>query len=216
MMVTLRDKYHDVGNKINTALIGVGIAKRYMEALEGSQGDKEIIQDSIASCAAAEKALLELDEAMARLRSLSYRFTDPDAAISEQAARANRENALISILIVDDEPDVCALVKTLYEKRGFAVAMAFGGEEAIGRIRESRPDIVLLGLRLADKVDGIAVLRYIRKEKPGVRCIVIASEDEESRIKDVADLGPDDILIKPVLAAQLDAKVSGLIAGLGK
>ena len=35
-MVTLRNKYHDIGNKINTALMGVGIAKKYMEALEGA------------------------------------------------------------------------------------------------------------------------------------------------------------------------------------
>ena len=215
-MVTLRSQYHDVGNKVNTALMGVGIAKRYMETLVTSDDNKEIVRDSIASCAAAEKALVALDESLARLKSLSYRFTDPDAAVADEGARAKKENGAISILIVDDEPDICALVKKLYEKRGYAVALALGGEAAISQINGLEPDIVLLDLHLHDRIDGIDVLRYIKKEKPGIRCIVITREDDETRIKDVSDLGPDDILIKPVMAAQLDAKVNGLIAGLGK
>lgn len=72
-MLTLREQYHEVGNKVNTALMGVSIARRYMEELEGSAGDQGVIKDSIASCAAAEKALLELDGSLARLKSLSYR-----------------------------------------------------------------------------------------------------------------------------------------------
>ncbi len=83
-MVTLRSQYHDVGNKINTALMGVGIAKRSMETLEVSAQNQEVIKDSISCCSAAEKALLELDRSMARLKSLSYRFTDPDAGIGDQ------------------------------------------------------------------------------------------------------------------------------------
>lgn len=215
-MVTLRDKYHDVGNKINTAMMGIGIAKRYMESLDGAADKAEIIRDSIASCAAAEKALLELDESMERLKSLSYRFMDPNAGVTERAAEVRKENAVIRILIVDDERDVCDLVRDLYEKRGYAVSAAYNGGEAISRINEHNPDIVLLDMHLHDKIEGIDVLRYIRTAKPGMRCIVITREDDESRINEVAALGPDDILIKPVLAAQLDAKVSGLVASLRK
>ncbi|MBF0387845.1 MAG: response regulator [Candidatus Omnitrophica bacterium] len=215
-MTTLREKYHEVGNKLNTALMGVGIAKRYIETLEPTAGNEEIIKESIHSCALAEKALLELDESISRLKSLSYRFADPDAAVTLQAARSGRENAAISILIVDDEPEICELVKQLYEKRGFAVSLALGGVAAIAQIKATRPDIVLLDLHLNDRVDGVDVLRYIRKEHPGMRCVVITREDDAARIKDVTDLGPDDILIKPVMASQLDAKVNSLVAGLGK
>ncbi len=215
-MVTLRTKYHDIGNKVNTALMGIGIAKKYMESLEMSADMGEIVRESIVSCSVAEKALLELDEALSRLKSLSYRFTDPDASINEQVTDLGKDNAAISILIVDDEKDVCELVSKLYEKRGFTVTLALGGEAAVGLIDKINPDIVLLDLHLHDSIDGIGVLRYLKNHKPGIRCIVITREDDEARIKDVADLGPDDILIKPVLAAQLDAKVNGLIKGMGK
>lgn len=67
-------------------MLGITIARKYMEELEVGAANKEIIADSIASCAAAEKALLELDASLARLKSLSYRFADPDASIADLAA----------------------------------------------------------------------------------------------------------------------------------
>ncbi|MBF0595163.1 MAG: response regulator [Candidatus Omnitrophica bacterium] len=215
-MVTLREQYHHVGNKVNTALMGIGIAKKYIEELETSPGNLENIKNSIESCAVVERALLELDESLNRLKSIAYRFTDPDGRQDDREADIRKENSAISVLIVDDEPDVCALVKQLYEKRGYSVRSALGGQEALARINESEPDIVLLDLHLHDCIEGIDVLRFIKSEKPAIKCIVITREDDALRLKEIAELKPEDILIKPVLATQLDAKVSGLIAGLGK
>ena len=210
-MITLRAKYHDVGNKINIALMGIGIAKKYIESLDSSGKDGQCVLDSIESCAAAERALLEVDESLLRLKSLAYRFSNPDISVEDSVAGMIRENKAVSILIVEDELEVSDLVKRLYEKRGYNVSCAMGGSSAIAMIKENNPDIVLLDLNLNDAIDGREVLRFIRKEKPLTRCIVVTGQDDEERIENIAALSPDDILIKPVLAAQLDAKVSGLV-----
>jgi|GEM_PF-1010726 len=215
-MVTLRDKYHDVGNKINVALMGIGIARKYIESLDASGMDRQNIQASIESCAVAERALLEVDGSLLRLKSLAYRFSNPDLAIDEAVVSIKKENVMVSILIVDDEPEVCNLVKRLYERRGFNVSFALGGVAAIEMLKTTDPDIVILDLNLGDTVDGREVLKFIRREKPQTRCIVVTGEDDEERIENIAALAPDDILIKPILAAHLDAKVSGLIAKIKK
>ena len=215
-MITLREKYHDVGNKINIALMGIGIAKKYIESLDVSGQNGQNIQDSLDSCAAAERALLEVDQSILRLKSLAYRIANPDQGIEESVTVIKEENKMISILIVDDEPEVCSLVKRLYEKRGYSVSSSTGGENAINKIKEVNPDIVLLNFNFHNMADGRGILKFIRKEKPYILCIVVTGEDDEMRIETIAALQPDDILIKPVLAAQLDAKVSGLIAKLKK
>jgi len=215
-METLRTKYHDLGNKINNALMGVGIVKKYLSMINGGERDQGYIKDSIQTCVMVETALLELDRELTKIKGITYRLVDPDKSVQDYMNEMKTENQGFKILIVDDEKDLCEILKKTYMSRGFQVDIAMSREEAQKLILQESPQIVLLDLYLSDGMDGLDILRFLKQEKPGTKCLVITKEDDEKRLKQVRDLRPDGILIKPVMAHQLDAKISGLFAALKK
>jgi len=66
------------------------------------------------------------------------------------------------VLIADDDPDVVEDLRFLLEEEGFSVASAADGEEALRKIRELRPDLLILDL-LMPRVDGFAVINELRR-----------------------------------------------------
>ena len=215
-METLRIKYHDLGNKINNALMGVGIVKKYLSMISGSERDLERIKDSIDTCVMVESALLELDRELSRIKGITYRLVDPDKSVQDYMDEMKSENQGFKILVVDDDKDLCEILKKTYVSRGFQVDIAMSLEAAQKAIMQNSPQIVLLDLYLSNGMDGLEILRFLKTEKPGTKCLVITKEDDEKRLKEVRDLKPDGILIKPVMAHQLDAKISGLFPALRK
>jgi CheY-like chemotaxis protein len=184
--------------------------------ISGSERDLEHIKDSVDTCVMIETALLELDRELTRIKGITYRLVDPDKSVQEYMNEMKSENQGFKILIIDDEKDLCEILKKTYVSRGFRVDIAMNLEEAKKAILQDSPQIVLLDLYLSNGMDGLEILRFLKKEKPGAKCLVITKEDDEKRLKEVRDLGPDGILIKPVMAHQLDAKISGLFAALRK
>jgi CheY-like chemotaxis protein len=215
-MDTLRTKYHDLGNKINSAMMGVGIVKKYLSMFTVNQEDQARIKEASDTCTMVEAALLELDRELTKIKGITYRFADPDKSVQDYMNEMKTENQGVRILIVDDEKDLCEILKKTYVSRGFQVDIAVDPEEAKRAILQREPQIVLLDLYLSGDMDGVEVLRFIKKEKPAIKCLVITKEDDEDRLKEVRTLGPDGIMIKPVMAHQLDAKISGLFKALGK
>lgn len=214
-MPTLRSKYHNMGNKINIALMGVGMARQYILDMASGQADEQIVKDAAAGCAAAEHALLELDSEMARLKSLTYRLIDPDLNLAEIVSEVHLDNARIRILVVDDEEEVCLLVEDFYRKRGFCVDHTCSGEAAIHVIEsQAAPHIVILDMYLHGAVDGLDVLRHLKRTAPDTKCVVVTCEDDPERRRKIEDLGPDAILVKPVLPAHLDARINSFVAGI--
>ena len=102
------------------------------------------------------------------------------------------------ILVVDDDRDIVETLKNRLEKENYEVAVAFDGEEAITKIKEVNPDIVLLDL-VMPKINGFEVLKEIRekyKEKWRPVIIVSAQDDLESFRKSYS-LEADHYLTKP-------------------
>ena len=66
------------------------------------------------------------------------------------------------ILVVDDEKDVCEILKVKLEKQGFHVALAYDGTEALIKLLEYRPQCVLLDIRMSPGDDGLTFLRKVR------------------------------------------------------
>ena len=102
------------------------------------------------------------------------------------------------ILVVDDEPDITALVAYHLAKAGFRVSTANTGPDALKAAREERPDIVILDLMLPG-VSGYDVLAELRKrdETRDVGVILLTARREETdRIRGLS-LGADDYLTKP-------------------
>jgi two-component system, OmpR family, phosphate regulon response regulator PhoB len=119
------------------------------------------------------------------------------------------------ILVVDDEPDITALVAYHLAKAGFRVSTAANGPDALKAAREERPDLIILDLMLPG-VSGYDILAELRKreETRDVGVILLTARREETdRIRGLS-LGADDYLTKPFSPQELSLRVGGLLRRL--
>jgi two-component system, OmpR family, phosphate regulon response regulator PhoB len=120
------------------------------------------------------------------------------------------------ILVVDDEPDITALVAYHLAKAGYRVSTAANGPDALKAARDERPDIVVLDLMLPG-VSGYDVLAEMRRreETRDVGVILLTARREEAdRIRGLS-LGADDYLTKPFSPHELALRVGALLRRLG-
>ena len=100
------------------------------------------------------------------------------------------------ILVVDDEPGVCDLLKRCFEAEGYEVEVATNGEEGVECYRKQPADVVLLDMKMPG-MDGMEVLARLREMDPGAGVIVATAVRE----KDIADkamaAGAYDFVNKP-------------------
>jgi two-component system phosphate regulon response regulator PhoB len=119
------------------------------------------------------------------------------------------------ILVVDDEPDITALVAYHLAKDGYRVSTAANGPDALRAAREERPDIVILDLMLPG-VSGYDVLQELRQQEEtrdvGV-ILLTARREETDRIKGLS-LGADDYLTKPFSPQELTLRVKAVLRRL--
>ena len=116
------------------------------------------------------------------------------------------------ILVVDDENRNLRLMEALLIPLGYEVILARDGEEALEKVREIPPDVVLLDIMMP-KMDGFEVARRLKKDEetkiiPIV--MVTALKEVEDRIK-ALEVGADDFLTKPVDKVELKARAQSLL-----
>src|SRR5881296_1483501 len=119
------------------------------------------------------------------------------------------------ILVVDDEPDITALVAYHLAKSGYRVTTAANGRDGLRAAREERPDLVVLDLMLP-VVSGYDVLAELRRreETRDVGVILLTARKEEAdRIKGLT-LGADDYLAKPFSPQELVLRVGAVLRRL--
>lgn len=119
------------------------------------------------------------------------------------------------ILVVDDEPDITALVAYHLAKAGYRVSTAANGTDALKTATEQRPDVVVLDLMLPG-LSGLDVLQVLRKQEDtrDVGVIMLTARREEAdRIRGLA-LGADDYLTKPFSPNELTLRVAAIIRRL--
>lgn len=80
------------------------------------------------------------------------------------------------ILVVDDEDDICQIIKAKFEGLGYRVLIAYDGAEGFQKTKEGKPDCVLLDVRIPQGEDGLTYLRKIRSYRHD-------NLDEETRIR---------------------------------
>lgn len=109
------------------------------------------------------------------------------------------------ILVVDDEKPISDIVKFNLNKEGYEVFTAYDGEEALEKVEEVNPDLIILDLMLP-KIDGLEVCREVRKNHDMPIIMVTAKDSEIDKILGL-ELGADDYVTKPFSNRELVARV---------
>ena len=113
------------------------------------------------------------------------------------------------VLVADDEPRITKLVSIALSEEGFRVVTAWGGEEALAKAEEVRPDIILLDIVMPD-LDGIEVMRQLRERRP-VPVILLTAKGSTSDKTKGLDLGADDYVAKPFHPDELAARIRAVL-----
>src|SRR5436309_2203803 len=128
------------------------------------------------------------------------------------ASASLEETMSESVLIVDDDPDIQAFLRSLFASAGYRVTVASNGEEGLERALEGRPDLILADVMMP-KMDGFEFAEQIRKD-PRVSSTSIIMVTARSQLTDkVLGLvsGADDYVLKPFDPVELLARVSGTL-----
>ena len=121
------------------------------------------------------------------------------------------------ILVVDDEPDIIALVAYHLVKHGYRVSTASDGNEAVRAAKQELPALIILDLMLPGK-SGYDVLEELRANPATHETAVLmltARKDEEDRIRGLA-LGADDYLTKPFSPQELVLRIAAILRRMSK
>jgi len=117
------------------------------------------------------------------------------------------------ILVVDDDTNICELLRLYLEKDGYEVSIANNGGEAVKMFQEISPDLMLLDIMLP-VLDGWQVCREVRKfsDKP----IIMLTAKGETFDKVLGfELGADDYVVKPFDAKEVMARVKAVLRRSG-
>jgi two-component system KDP operon response regulator KdpE len=115
----------------------------------------------------------------------------------------------IEVLLVDDDPDLSIMLRTLLRGQDYQIQAVFSGEEGIQACRDSPPDVVMLDL-LMPEMDGWEVCRRIR-EFSDVPILILSALGAPGSVARALDAGADDYLIKPVHASLLASRLRTLV-----
>ncbi len=117
-------------------------------------------------------------------------------------------NEVVSILVVDDDPNSLDIVRTYLEARGYRVATATDGKEALSRMEEVRPGLVLLDVMMPG-MDGWEVARGIKNHPDfgAVRIVMLTARSDFTDKQQGLRSGADDYIVKPIRLDELGSRV---------
>jgi two-component system KDP operon response regulator KdpE len=116
------------------------------------------------------------------------------------------------ILVADDEPQIRRVMRTSLTEQGYIVTDARSGEEALERLRQDHPDLVLLDMNMPG-IGGLEACREIR-ETSDVAVIILTVRDSEADKVAALDAGADDYITKPFSMPELLARIRAALRRL--
>jgi DNA-binding response OmpR family regulator len=114
-----------------------------------------------------------------------------------------------TVLIADDEKNIVQLARMYLQAEGFTVETASNGQEALDKVKQARPDLLVLDLMMPD-LDGWDVCRRLRKESDLPIIMLTARSDDVDKIVGL-ELGADDYMTKPFNARELVARIKAVL-----
>ena len=118
------------------------------------------------------------------------------------------------ILVVDDDKNICELLRLYIEKEDFAVELAYDGRRALELFESFSPDLILLDIMLPG-IDGFEVCRRIRATNTRIGIIMLTARSQEMDKVTGLMTGADDYVTKPFSPAELTARVDALFRRAG-
>ena len=117
--------------------------------------------------------------------------------------------ALEKVLVVDDDPNICDVLRMYLENEGYSVILSYDGEEALVKFNALKPDIILLDVMLPT-LDGWQVCREVRKKSSVPIIMITAKGDTFDKVLGL-ELGADDYVLKPFDSKELVARVKAVL-----
>src|SRR5205085_2417402 len=117
------------------------------------------------------------------------------------------------VLIADDHPQGVELLDAYLADSGFEIETAYDGEEALRKVRDWRPDLVLLDIMMP-KISGFEVCKRLKADPGtrGVAVLMITALDQPSDVERAVDAGTDDFLTKPINQIDLLHRIRALLS----
>jgi DNA-binding response OmpR family regulator len=114
------------------------------------------------------------------------------------------------LLVVEDEPDLALALAKGLRQRGYAVDLAYTGEQGWRLGEVNAYDLVVLDLNLPD-MDGLEVCRLLRQNQPALLILMLTARAQPDERVTGLELGADDYLVKPFYFAELVARLAALL-----
>ncbi len=113
------------------------------------------------------------------------------------------------LLIVDDDPNICDMLKFYFENEGYKIKTANDGVEGLNAFKLYNPDLVLLDIMMPKK-DGWQVCREIREISPKPVIMITAKGEVFDKVLGL-ELGADDFIVKPFDMKELSARIKAVL-----
>ena len=109
----------------------------------------------------------------------------------------NQPEERIRLLVVDDDKGMVATLRDILGASGYGVDVAYSGMEAVERVKTSKPDGILMDIRMP-KMDGVATFRETKKLSPESFVIFMTAFSESTLVDDARREGAVDVVSKPL------------------
>ena len=113
------------------------------------------------------------------------------------------------LLIIDDDPNICEMLRLYFENEGYKVKTAYDGMEGLSYFKVFEPDLVLLDIMMPRK-DGWQVCREIREISAKPVIMITAKGEVFDKVLGL-ELGADDFIVKPFDMKELSARIKAVL-----
>jgi CheY-like chemotaxis protein len=129
---------------------------------------------------------------------------------------ATDKSSAKTIIVVDDNPDIVNIVKTILEGKGYNVMCAYSGAELFTRLKEKKPDLIILDIMMPE-MDGLEVLTRLKgvPDTASLPVILLTAKVQYEDVLGGYKLGADYYITKPFTSTQLTNGIN-LLLGEGK
>ncbi|MEE9144029.1 MAG: response regulator [Candidatus Binatia bacterium] len=119
-------------------------------------------------------------------------------------ADSNSSASKTTIMVIDDQPDILDIVKTILERSGYVVQVADSGMEAFSLLEEKKPDLIILDIMMP-QMDGWKVLKQLKgnADYSSIPVILITAKIQQENMVRGYEMGADYFIPKPFTSAHL-------------